>query len=531
MLFKKDIWALIGLLVLSFVIRWPFRQVPLERDEGAYAYIAWQMEQGHTPYKDMAEFTPPVVFFIYEICFATLGHSVMALRLFTTFYVLVVLILFYYLSRKLLGFPWSIPASFFFVYLTIDPNMLSFTSNKEIFCLLPLVLGYLLLLKTLEGGKSYWCLLNGFLQGLGFMLKQVLAFNFIFIFLVLIWIYYKRRKDQAWQMNILNLMSGFGLALLLFIVYFAWHKGLSDFLYWVLWYPFYFSGYQQFGWISYLKRIIRIVSAIMIFSWPIWVLAFSSLWGWWRQGRRELNIFLLWGLFVIFSVASGGRFREHYFILLIPILSVLAAYAMSFWWNLSRRSYYQGALVVMACLPLYLASGYFSETPDTISRNCYGLNPFVEASTLAQYIKAHSDPDDKIFIFGSEPEIYYLSQRASASKFLMIYPATSSYGETLVYQQEIARELVANRPRFIVLVNAWNSLYDLPYIGRENFIFEEVDRLTSTKYDLKGVVYLKHTSSLFVIERDLLTKSGLERLIKEENRQPHIYLFQRKTNS
>ncbi len=40
----------VGLLVIA--IRAPLMDLPFERDEGGYAYIAWRMTLGETPYLD-----------------------------------------------------------------------------------------------------------------------------------------------------------------------------------------------------------------------------------------------------------------------------------------------------------------------------------------------------------------------------------------------------------------------------------------------------------------------------------------------
>jgi len=55
----------IGLLVIA--IRAPLMDLPLERDEGGYAYIAWRMTLGETPYLDWFDQKPPGIFAAYRV--------------------------------------------------------------------------------------------------------------------------------------------------------------------------------------------------------------------------------------------------------------------------------------------------------------------------------------------------------------------------------------------------------------------------------------------------------------------------------
>ena len=41
-----------GLLVIVAAVRAPLLPIPLERDEGEYAYIAWRLDYKELPYRD-----------------------------------------------------------------------------------------------------------------------------------------------------------------------------------------------------------------------------------------------------------------------------------------------------------------------------------------------------------------------------------------------------------------------------------------------------------------------------------------------
>jgi hypothetical protein len=75
--------AILAVAAVAFVfVRAPFVSVPLERDEGEYAYIAQRLLTGEMPYRDAFDQKPPGVFLAYAGAFAILGQSVEAIHLF-----------------------------------------------------------------------------------------------------------------------------------------------------------------------------------------------------------------------------------------------------------------------------------------------------------------------------------------------------------------------------------------------------------------------------------------------------------------
>src|SRR5690242_15181215 len=60
-----------GLLIMATAaFRSPLLNIPLERDEGEYAYIAWRLDYHELPYRDWTDQKPPVVFWLYRLALA-----------------------------------------------------------------------------------------------------------------------------------------------------------------------------------------------------------------------------------------------------------------------------------------------------------------------------------------------------------------------------------------------------------------------------------------------------------------------------
>jgi hypothetical protein len=78
-------WVLLGLLlVLAFNIgiRWRLADMPLERDEGEYAYAGQLLLQGNPPYRDAYNMKFPGTYLAYAGIMAVFGETTRAARLF-----------------------------------------------------------------------------------------------------------------------------------------------------------------------------------------------------------------------------------------------------------------------------------------------------------------------------------------------------------------------------------------------------------------------------------------------------------------
>ena len=63
----RPYFCLAGVCLLAGLWRMTFNEVPFERDEGGYAYGAWRILEGETLYRDLLNFTPPGVFYLYAL--------------------------------------------------------------------------------------------------------------------------------------------------------------------------------------------------------------------------------------------------------------------------------------------------------------------------------------------------------------------------------------------------------------------------------------------------------------------------------
>jgi hypothetical protein len=87
----------------------------------------------------------------------------------------------------------------------------------------------------------------------------------------------------------------------------------------------------------------------------------------------------------------------------------------------------------------------------------HGINPFVESPEIARYLAAHTDPDDAIAVLGSEPQIYFLANRKSATGYIYTYGLMEQQKYSARMQEEMISEITAAHPKYLVFVNARTS--------------------------------------------------------------------------
>src|SRR5262249_47493222 len=145
---------------------------------------------------------------------------------------------------------------------------------------------------------------------------------------------------------------------------------------------------------------------------------------------------------------AGFYFRLHYFILVLPAVSLLAGVAVSRLSDLSAdRSIvvrFVAILILGTALvwPILAERKFFFEaSPADASRMIYPESPFVESIRIAEHLRKHTSPSDTIAVLGSEPQIYFYSDRHSATGYIYGYGLMEAQKYASQMQQEMIREI------------------------------------------------------------------------------------------
>jgi 4-amino-4-deoxy-L-arabinose transferase-like glycosyltransferase len=315
--------------------------------------------------------------------------------------------------------------------------------------MLPVIGGTLLLLNPSDRQTFGRLFASGLLFGVGLLMKQPAVFFILFGAIYLVSTDIRRRLGLK-RIFLRNLTFGGGVITPFGLTCFVlWYAGVfNKFWFWTINYA------RQYG------SLIPISAAPQVFmysvkkvigpGWALWMLAGLGLMvGLWDKRTRASTGFLL-GLLVFSALAlcAGFHFRQHYFILVLPAVSLLVGVAISkvsdfLREHLSVLSFTTFFLFGAALgLPiLWKSSFFFRVSPDDACRMIYQANPFPESVRVAEYVRQHTSPNDTIAVLGSEPQIYFYAKRHSATGYIYTYGLMEPQKYAHQMQHEMIREI------------------------------------------------------------------------------------------
>jgi hypothetical protein len=152
------------------IVRVRLLEVPLDRDEGEYAYAGQQLLQGIPPFASIYHVKLPGIYAVYAAIEALLGQTIAGVRIGLLGVNLASGAVLFALARRFFSPLPSALATATFALLTLGQELDGFSANAEHFVLLPALLG-LLALVTAPGARHERGLV--FLAGLGLGIATV----------------------------------------------------------------------------------------------------------------------------------------------------------------------------------------------------------------------------------------------------------------------------------------------------------------------------------------------------------------------
>jgi len=468
--------------------------IPLERDEGEYAYAGQLILQGIPPYKLAYNMKFPGTYITYAGIMSVLGQTIGGIHFGFLLLNLATIALIFFLGRRLINLAAGIGAAASYAVLSANPSVLGLAAHSEHFVMLPVLGGMLLLLRQTESNSFQGVFFSGLLLGIGLLMKQPAIFFVLFgvIYLVLCEV---RSRPGPKGIILRTLIFGAG-ALVPFAItsVFLWHAGVFDkFWFWTIDYARQYGSLIPLGQAPHM--FARGVKQAIGSAWVLWALAgFGLLTGLWHKETRTSTGILL-GLLTASALAlsSGFYFRDHYFVLALPAVSLLAGVAISRLsdFTASRTTVIRllPLLVLGAALTLPIFASrklFFEVSPAEASRMIYGLNPFPESIKIAEYIREHTTPNETIAVLGSEPQIYFYSKRHSATGYIYTYGLTEVQSHARLMQEEMMHEIELARPKYLISVQVDTSW--LRHRESESRIFAWANEYNNTYYNIVGLV-------------------------------------------
>src|SRR6478736_4175726 len=187
--FANRAWIFVVLAILfSVAVRVRLRDMPLERDEGEYAYAGQLLLEGVPPYKEAYNMKLPGTYLAYAASMAVFGQTPTGIHIGLALVNAATIWLMYLLGRKLLDTAGGATAAVTYALMSLSPDVLGLAGHATHYVVLPAVGGILVLLAALEKRSLWRHFTAGILFGLAFLMKQHGVFFGVFGGVYLIWV-------------------------------------------------------------------------------------------------------------------------------------------------------------------------------------------------------------------------------------------------------------------------------------------------------------------------------------------------------
>lgn len=491
-------FTIITAIIFLLIIKIRFLNIPLERDEGEFAYIAQLLLNGRSPWEAFS-YKIPGVAFIYSLFMFCFGQNIFAIKLSLLFFNLGTCIFLFLIINKIFGNFYAAVSILFFSVLITSTSMLCFAAHATHFVIFFVTGAIWFYIIAAEKIENKYFMLSGLFFGIAMLMKQHALFFIPIIFFIPSLLTQKYHRAYIFKYLVQHFLFTLGILIPLIMTgVFAWIK--NDFLNFYKWTFVYSLDYVSstgpyWGWIN-----LKISFLYMFIEYNIlWILSLIGLVYLFFKKIFSLHqkLFLLAFLLLSFiSVTPGYYFRRHYFILLIPAVSIFIALSIDFITDCLLKDRISSTLLInYKYLFFIFLFGYilvqnrnylFIENTNQICRRIYQGNPFIESIPIADYIKNNTSKADKIAILGSEPQILFYAGRYSATSFIYAYHLVSGSKYDIQFQLQAIKEIEGEKPKYLILANdsySWDAKPNTPIV-----IFNWINYYLSHNYTLTGLV-------------------------------------------
>ena len=494
-------WPEITILIIIItiaIIRYRLISVPLERDEGEYAYMGQLLLQGIPPYAEAYNMKFPGIYFIYAMVLAIFGQTHTGIHLALLVANATTIFLIYLLGKNLFDSLTGVLSGAGYGILSLSPCFHGLWANSEHYVVLFAVGGTLLLIKNIHFNKVHLLFWSGILLGLSFATKQ---HGILFTLFGIGYFIFSYLKEGDYSLSHFSkklglLILGVIIPIGFFLLILAVSGTLERFWFWTFKYASAYTSMMSLE--EGLLNLRKSISYGLQVNLPIWIAAAlgitSPLW----DGKARSKWVFSLGFFLasLIALSLGFYFRYHYYILLFPSLALLSGISIAaLGRKISRflsQSMYKGILLLVIITiysyPLFVQKKLlFQYTPSEICQRMFHFsNPFPQSLEIARYLKLNTCINDRIAVFGSEPQIYFYAQRRAATGYLYTYPLMELHPFALEMQKEMIQEVETAMPQYLVYVNVSYS-----WLKREKsntLIFDWLKSYLIEYYERAGVV-------------------------------------------
>lgn len=473
--------AVLGVVVW---VRARLLQTPLERDEGEYAYAGQLILAGFPPYMHAFSMKLPGMFYLNAAILKIFGESVTGIHLGLLAANLVSSLLIFLVGKGIFSRAAGLVSAAIFALMTVSQHLLGTFAHATHFVVLFALAACSLILSVRKSVSPYRYLAAGVLFGLAFLVKQ---HGLLFLAAAVLFVLLETRPLSLAAGSAVTMLSGFAIPPLLMALIAFLQGTFANFWLWTVRYAAsYAAGLPPYlGWINFRSQMGEILSSTLAY----WLLAIAGLLAvLFGSSGRARNFILPLLLCSFLAICPGFHFRPHYFILVAPVVALLAGAIFAAG---SISGALRGALYLLllgATLFQFWSEGWFlfRASPEEYVKKAYQTTkPFAESVAVARYVRENTGPTDRILVLGSEPQIYFYAKRLSATGHIYMYPLMEEQPYAEAMQAGMLRDIGEKRPRYVILVDDLSSWLSVSKSGEA--FRRRLNDFVRSGYELDGV--------------------------------------------
>ncbi|MFY9308421.1 MAG: glycosyltransferase family 39 protein [Bacteroidia bacterium] len=513
---ERMIFYYLGLaivLLLIFLIRKNYFNIPFERDEGSYTYAGKIILDGAIPFTDIGSQRLDGVFYAYALLVMIFGYSVKAMHIAFLLINMASSVAIFFLVKKVANSLAGLAAAAFFALLSMSSAATGFTTQSEHILILFVIIGFWTLFHFFENKKLLFLVLSGICFSLAFQIKQTCLFYGVLAGLLLL---YKGWFDDksGMKVNLVHVLV-FSLSVIIPIaidLFFVYRNGAwDDFMLWLFEVGKQYASSVSFdrGYENFKINFVAIYDDYKLF----WVFAFvAAVWVFFSKMPMWKKIAIV-GMFIagFLTILPGYRFARHYFLQWFPAVCVSAAMFIfllqQYLQKLKNSSFALYLPVALVVLPVAinlksLNSYYFKPNHTQLLRTIYGYNPFPESKVIADKLNTVLKPEDQIAVLGTEIQMYVYTKKKSPSRFAGSGALLEFYvDKSSEWQKEFIADVEKAAPRFLIFYSVPVSWCANPKV--ENLLFPWFDKYTKDNYNIFGYADMLPEGTNYVWQSDI----------------------------
>jgi len=319
---------LAAVCLIILIVRIRLLSVPLDRDEGEYAYMGRLIIEGISPFIEAYNMKLPGTAFMYALNMLLFGQTTTGIHLGLLAANLLTIVVYYLFVKRLCGGSCAVLAATVYALLSTGSGVLGFAAHATHFVNLFGIAGLYVTSIAVEKKKWGYFFIAGIALGFAPLMKQHGAVVPLAALIMSFMLWSEpnaasRQRPSAWQ--VISLLAGCGVPLALLLTYFFLNNAWDKFIFWTIIYAKDYVGQipPSLAYQSFMNNFVQVSFKNL----PLWIMAVPGVFAGFfvRPLRRTAAFIAIFVLLSFIGICPGFYFRNHYFVQFLPALGLMLA--------------------------------------------------------------------------------------------------------------------------------------------------------------------------------------------------------------